>query len=145
MGINIIEDPRLAYEELRQVVGRTLNRGGKVIIPAFAVGRTQEIVYALHQMIESHELPSVPVYVDSPLAVNATDIFKMHPECFDDQTKAFIAADKHHTALGFDRLIYTRSVEESKALNATQGPDDHHLGIGDGRDGADLAPPAQQY
>ncbi len=116
------EDPTRAYEELQQVVGRTLHRGGKVIIPAFAVGRTQEIVYALHQMIESHALPSVPVYVDSPLAVNATDIFKMHPECFDDQTKAFIAADKHHTALGFDRLIYTRSVEESKALNGRKDP-----------------------
>jgi metallo-beta-lactamase family protein len=115
-------DPDLAYEELRQVVGRTLKRGGKVIIPAFAVGRTQEIVYALHQMFESHLLPSVPVYVDSPLAVNASDIFKMHPECFDDQTRQFIKADRHHTALGFDRLIYTRSVEESKALNSRTDP-----------------------
>lgn len=115
-------DPELAYEELRQVVARTLERRGKVIIPAFAVGRTQEIVYALHQMFESQQLPSVPVYVDSPLAVNVTDIFKLHPECFDDQTKAFIKEDKHHTALGFDRLIYTRSVEESKALNDRMDP-----------------------
>ena len=115
-------DPDLAYEELRQVAGRTLERGGKVIIPAFAVGRTQEIVYALHQMFENHQLPSVPVYVDSPLAVNVTDIFKMHPECFDEQTKAFINADRHHTALGFERLIYTRSVEESKALNDRKDP-----------------------
>jgi len=115
-------DPEQAYEELCQVVGRTLERGGKVIIPAFAVGRTQEIVYALHQMIESKQLPGVPVYVDSPLAVNATDIFKMHPECFDKETQAFIKADKHHTALGFDRLIYTRSVEESKALNERKDP-----------------------
>ncbi len=115
-------DPELAYEELRQVVGRTLSRGGKVIIPAFAVGRTQEIVYVLHQMFENHQLPSVPVYVDSPLAVNVTDIFKLHPECFDDQTKEFVRADKHHTALGFDRLIYTRSVEESKALNERKDP-----------------------
>jgi metallo-beta-lactamase family protein len=116
------EDTEQAYEELRQVVGRTLERKGKVIIPAFAVGRTQEIVYALHQMFENHLLPSVPVYVDSPLAVNASDIFKMHPECFDEQTKAFIQADKHHAALGFDRLIYTRSVEESKALNHRKEP-----------------------
>jgi metallo-beta-lactamase family protein len=116
------DDPSQAYDELRQVVGRTLKRGGKVIIPAFAVGRTQEIVYALHQMFENHLLPSVPVYVDSPLAVNASDIFKMHPECFDDETKAFIKADKHHAALGFDRLIYTRSVEESKALNDRKDP-----------------------
>ncbi|MFZ2098178.1 MAG: MBL fold metallo-hydrolase [Anaerolineales bacterium] len=116
------EDPEKAYEELRQVVGRTLERKGKVIIPAFAVGRTQEIVYALHKMFESHLLPAVPVYVDSPLAVNASDIFKMHPECFDEETKAFIQADKHHAALGFDRLTYTRSVEESKALNHRKDP-----------------------
>jgi metallo-beta-lactamase family protein len=115
-------DPELAYAELRQVVGRTLNRSGKVIIPAFAVGRTQEIVYALHQMFERHLLPSVPVYVDSPLAVNASDIFKLHPECFDEETKAFIQQDKHHTVLGFDRLIYTRSVEQSKALNDRKDP-----------------------
>jgi metallo-beta-lactamase family protein len=115
-------DPELAYEELRQVVGRTLSRGGKVIIPAFAVGRTQEIVYVLHQMFENHQLPSVPVYVDSPLAVNVSDIFKLHPECFDDQTKEFVRADKHHSALGFDRLIYTRCVEESKALNERKDP-----------------------
>jgi metallo-beta-lactamase family protein len=115
-------DPELAYEELRQVVGRTLERRGKVIIPAFAVGRTQEIVYALHQMIESQLLPSVPVYVDSPLAVNATDVFKMHPECFDKETQAFIKADKYHNALGFDRLTYTRSVDESKALNDRKDP-----------------------
>jgi len=115
-------DPELAYEELRQVTSRTLERRGKVIIPAFAVGRTQEIVYMLHQMIESHQLPGVPVYVDSPLAVNATDIFKMHPECFDKETQEFIQADRHHTALGFDRLIYTRSVDESKALNDRKDP-----------------------
>jgi metallo-beta-lactamase family protein len=121
-GDKIHRDPELAYEELRQVAGRTLERRGKVIIPAFAVGRTQEIVYALHQMIEGHQLPGVPVYVDSPLAVNATDIFKMHPECFDRETQEFIRADKHHTALGFDRLIYTRSVDESKALNGRKDP-----------------------
>jgi metallo-beta-lactamase family protein len=116
------QKPELAYEELQQVVGRTIRRGGKVIIPAFAVGRTQEIVYFLHQMFESRSIPSVPVYVDSPLAVNASDIFKMHPECFDAETQAFIKADKHHQALGFERLIYTRSVEESKALNGRKEP-----------------------
>jgi metallo-beta-lactamase family protein len=116
------EDPQVAYEELREVVGKTIKRGGKVIIPAFAVGRTQEIVYALHQMFEDGRLPAVPVYVDSPLAVNASDIFKMHPECFDEETREFIKADKHHSALGFDRLTYTRSVEESKALNDRKDP-----------------------
>ena len=115
-------DPQIAYDELRTVVGRTLERRGKVIIPAFAVGRTQEIVYFLHQMFEKRELPRVPVFVDSPLAVNASDVFKQHPECFDDETWEFIRAGKHRELLGFDRLTYTRSVEESKALNDRKDP-----------------------
>lgn len=114
--------PELAYDELRQVVKRTIERRGKVIIPAFAVGRTQEIVYNLHQMIEKGEIPSMPVIVDSPLAVNASEVFKAHPECFDEETRQFLAEDRHRKLLGFDRLTYTRSVEESKALNERQDP-----------------------
>jgi metallo-beta-lactamase family protein len=114
--------PQLAFDELREVVGRTVERGGKVIIPAFAVGRTQELVYDLHQMIDSGEIPRVPVFVDSPLAVNASDIFRAHPEVFDEETREFIAQDKHRTALGFELLTYTRSVEESKAINDLKGP-----------------------
>jgi metallo-beta-lactamase family protein len=114
--------PELAYDELRQVVSRTVNRGGKVIIPSFAVGRTQELVYDLHQMIDKGEIPRIPVVVDSPLAVNASDIFRAHPECFDQQTREFIRQDKHKAALGFDKLTYTRSVEESKALNNRKDP-----------------------
>ncbi len=88
-----------------------------MIIPAFAVGRTQEIVYSLHRMINEGELPPLPVYVDSPLAVNVTEIFRQHPECFDEETRQFILSDRHHELFGFHRLIYVRSVEESKALN----------------------------
>jgi len=115
-------DPQEAYDELRKVVARTAERGGKVIVPAFAVGRTQELVYDLHRMINSGEIPRLPVVVDSPLAVNATDIFRAHPECFDEETKEFIRQDRHHAALGFNLLTYTHSVEESKALNFYQGP-----------------------
>ena len=115
-------DPQHAFDELREVVSRTVKRGGKVIIPAFAVGRTQELVYCLHQMIDAGDIPRVPVFVDSPLAVNASDIFRAHPEVFDQETKDFIAQDKHHTALGFELLTYTRSVEESKAINDLKGP-----------------------
>jgi metallo-beta-lactamase family protein len=114
-------DPQQAFDELREVVGRTIERGGKVIIPAFAVGRTQELVYCLHQMIDAGDIPRVPVFVDSPLAVNASDIFRAHPEVFDQETKDFIAQDKHRSALGFDLLTYTRSVEESKAINDLKG------------------------
>ncbi len=115
-------DPEIAFEEMKVVVKKTVERGGKVIVPAFAVGRTQEIVYNLHQMIDNGDIPSVPVFVDSPLAVNVTNIFRRHPECFDKETHEFIAQDPHGAALGFDRLTYTRSVEESKSLNTRKDP-----------------------
>ncbi len=113
-------DPQAAYLEFREVVARTLERGGKVIIPAFAVGRTQELVYDLHLMMHDG-LPKAPVYVDSPLAVNASDIFRRHPECFDEETRVF-TQDGKHPALAFEQLTYIRSVEESKALNERKDP-----------------------
>lgn len=116
------DHPQQAFDELKQVVFETVQRGGKVIIPAFAVGRTQELVYCLHQMLDHGDIPRVPVFVDSPLAVNASDIFRAHPEVFDDETKDFILHDRHKAALGFDLLTYTRSVEESKAINFVKGP-----------------------
>ncbi|MCJ7703424.1 MAG: MBL fold metallo-hydrolase [Anaerolineales bacterium] len=116
------DHPQHAFDELKQVVSETVQRGGKVIIPAFAVGRTQELVYCLHQMLDQGAIPRVPVFVDSPLAVNASDIFRAHPEVFDDETKDFILHDRHKAALGFDLLTYTRSVEESKAINFVKGP-----------------------
>jgi metallo-beta-lactamase family protein len=114
-------DPDEAYSELRDVVARTIRRGGKVIIPSFAVGRTQEIIYSLHRMISSREIPHIPVFVDSPLAVNATDIFKKHRECFDDETWDFVQKDKH-PALEFNGLTYIRNLEESKQLNTRKDP-----------------------
>ena len=116
------EDPLLAEQELEQVVLHTVERQGKVIVPSFAVGRTQELVYALHRMIDSGRVPRIPVYVDSPLAVNVSNIYRAHPECFDQETRQFIQQDPHGAALGFDLLTYIRSVEESKALNHLKGP-----------------------
>ena len=115
-------DPQLAYDELRQVILRTVKRGGKIIIPSFAVGRTQDLVYHLQMMISRGEVPRIPVIVDSPLAVNASDIYRKHLECFDAETQKFIQADRHREILGFDLLTYTRSVDESKALNARKEP-----------------------
>jgi metallo-beta-lactamase family protein len=114
-------DPEWACRQLRDVVQATAQRGGKVIIPAFAVGRTQELVYCLHQMMHSGEAPRIPVYVDSPLAVNASEIFRQHPECFDAETLAFMRQYKH-PALDFEQLTYIQSVEESKALNDRENP-----------------------
>jgi metallo-beta-lactamase family protein len=106
--------------KLADVVNRTAARGGKIIVPAFAVGRTQQLVMLLHQLMDAHRVPSIPMFVDSPLAVNATEVFRKHPECWDDEAKAF--TDDGEDPFGFSRLKYVRSVEESKALNSLHGP-----------------------
>jgi metallo-beta-lactamase family protein len=115
-------DPEAAYDELRRVVTRTIRRGGKVIIPSFAVGRAQELLYDFQKMIRAGELPRVPIFVDSPLAVNASEIFTAHEECFDEETRKFIREGRHKTLFGFDQLTFTHSVEESKALNERKDP-----------------------
>lgn len=120
-GDKLHDNPEKAYIEFRDVVKRTLQRGGKVIVPAFAVGRTQELVYNLNQMISDGEIKSVPVFVDSPLAVNATKVFKRHPECFDAETRQFVM-EARHPALDFKDLTYIQSVDESKALNDRTDP-----------------------
>jgi metallo-beta-lactamase family protein len=114
-------NPEIAYTEFRDVVKRTVERGGKVIVPAFAVGRTQELVYYLNQMMQDGDVPQAPVYVDSPLAVNATQIFKNHLECFDEETAQFVL-EARHPALDFKMLTYVKSVDESKALNDIKEP-----------------------
>ena len=114
-------NPELAYTELRDVVKKTIERGGKLIIPAFAVGRTQELVYELNIIMTASEKLRVPVYVDSPLAVEASQAFIKFPECYDEETNAFIRAYRH-PALNFEQLRYIQSVEESKALEEQKGP-----------------------
>jgi metallo-beta-lactamase family protein len=116
------KDPLASNEDLNRIVKRTFERGGKVIIPAFAVGRTQELVYSLHQMIDGGSLPSIPIFVDSPLAVNVSDIFRKNQDCYDEQTRVFIETDPHGGALGFQLINYVRSVEDSKALNERHDP-----------------------
>ncbi len=114
-------DPGQAFNEFRNVVKLTVERGGKVIVPAFAVGRTQELVYNLNEMMQNGDVPRVPVFVDSPLAVNATKIFKAHPECFDEETRKFVM-ESRHPALDFNMLTYVNSVDQSKALNERKEP-----------------------
>lgn len=109
-----------AAPDLEAIVNRTIHRGGKVIIPAFAVGRTQQIVLILHQLINAGRIPNVPVYVDSPLAVNVTKVFRDHTECFDQETAAFLR--NHEDPFGFQRLQYVREASESKKLNDIKTP-----------------------
>ena len=111
-----------AEQRLRALIGETCGHGGKVVIPAFTVGRTQEIVYSLHRLVSAHQLPDVPIFVDSPLAVNATEVFRLHPECYDEELREFVAQDRHPDPFGFDRLRYIRNTEDSRALNNLEGP-----------------------
>jgi metallo-beta-lactamase family protein len=108
-------------DELLKIIKETCcEKNGKLIIPAFSVGRTQEIVYLLNQLENDDKLPKIPVFVDSPLAVNATNIFVMHPECFDDDMLEYMTNDSN--PFGFNGLKYVRKVEESKAINSLKGP-----------------------
>jgi metallo-beta-lactamase family protein len=116
-GNKLHDDILNMKEKLRDVVRRTLDRGGKIIVPSFSVGRTQEMVYFLHLLINEGALPEIPIFVDSPLSINATEVFRMHSELLDDETReAFF--DRHEDPFGFRGLRYVRTAEESKSLNS---------------------------
>ncbi|MBC7563115.1 MAG: MBL fold metallo-hydrolase [Gemmatimonadaceae bacterium] len=108
-----------ARAALGTVVRDTAARGGRVIIPAFAVGRVQELIYDLHSLTRANEIPRVPIYIDSPLATSATEVFERHPECFDRTEDLVRTVEK---LFQFDLVHYTRDVQESKALNQMHGP-----------------------
>lgn len=105
---------------LAEAVNRAIKRGGKIFIPAFALERAQEVVYALKRLRAAHKVPTVPVYVDSPLTVKLTDVFKMHPECYDKKTYAQLVSGD--PPFEFDGLHYVSDKEESKAIAAQPGP-----------------------
>jgi metallo-beta-lactamase family protein len=111
-----------AKEKLARIVSETAHKGGLLIIPAFAVGRTQDVVYHLHELMEAKQIPSMPVYVDSPLATNITEIFRQHPECYDEETEKLLLQDGGMDPFGFDMLKYTHSTEDSKKLNNLAKP-----------------------
>lgn len=115
------ENQDLALRELVSVVRDAIDKDGKIIIPSFAIERTQELIYFLHLLVDKKKIPSIPIYVDSPMASNATSIFRVHPECYDASvTEAFL---KHHkNPFGFGDLTFVTSVEESKLLNEKDGP-----------------------
>ncbi|MDR1389118.1 MAG: MBL fold metallo-hydrolase [Treponema sp.] len=110
-----------ATEKLAELSMRAVKNRGKILIPSFAIERTQELVYFFHLLTDAGTIPPIPIYVDSPMATNATTIFQVHPECYDETIhEAFF---KHHkNPFGFNALHFTASVEESKALNEVKGP-----------------------
>ena len=101
--------------KLADVVNRTARRGGRIIVPAFAVGRTQQLVLMLHELANEKRIPDIPIFVDSPLAVNVTQVTRDHPECFDEETRKFLTDGED--PFGFYRLQYVREASESKKLN----------------------------
>jgi metallo-beta-lactamase family protein len=107
-------------KKLADTIRRTYARGGRVIVPAFAVGRTQQLIVLMHELIKENLIPAVPVFVDSPLAVNATEVFRKHSECYDAELKKFF--EDGDDPFGFFRLRYIRDVKDSKALNDLRGP-----------------------
>ncbi len=105
---------------LSAVIDTCCKKKGKLIIPSFAIGRAQEIIYALDKLEEKGLLPDIDVYVDSPLSLNATNIMRLHTECFNNEIKEFMKTDPD--PFGFNRLHYVRSTEESKSLNTNHNP-----------------------
>ena len=106
-------------DELARIINATAARGGRVLVPAFAVGRTQELVYDLHILVREGRIADIPIFVDSPLAIDATTVFALHPELF-DQTEDFVR--KVQDLFHFLRVQYTRESSASKALNSMNGP-----------------------
>ena len=119
-GGRLHKDPSHVENKLADVVNRTARRGGRIIVPAFAVGRTQQLVLLLHQLANAQRIPNIPIFVDSPLAVNVTAVHRDHPECFNEETRGFLK--NHEDPFGFRRLQYVRDAVESKKLNDLHGP-----------------------
>ncbi len=111
-----------AERDLENIIKKTIGRGGKILIPAFSLGRTQELIYSLHKLSDEGRIPEgLPIYVDSPLSVNLTGVFKTNSKDLDEDAQKFFIK-KQDDPFEFDRLRYVSSVEESKALNALNGP-----------------------
>jgi len=118
---NRLHDPiEEVGDALALIIQKTVKRGGKVVIPSFALERSQEIIYTLKKLFAQEKIPKVPVYVDSPLAIKLTEIFKLHPECYDKET--FDLLKSKDSPFDFPGLTYTASVEDSKRIDEEKLP-----------------------
>ncbi|HAH97654.1 MAG TPA: MBL fold hydrolase [Firmicutes bacterium] len=118
-GSRLHEERAARLELLAAAIKNVAARGGKLVIPSFAVGRTQDLLYHIKTLYMNNKVPRIPVFIDSPMAVSATEIFRDHPECYDKETRAMLSMNK--SPFDFDELRMVRSVEDSKALNAMEG------------------------
>jgi len=89
-GGTIHEEIESVEQKIAEIVIKSYDRNGKIIIPAFSVDRTQVLIYILHKLVGANKIPKIPIFIDSPLAVNATEIYRLHPECFDDEMRKFL-------------------------------------------------------
>jgi len=119
-GNRMHENIEVAKTELRDVIRRTYERGGKIIIPSFAVERTQEVLYFIHQLRNENEVPEMKIIIDSPLAINVTSVFRDYIDWFDPETKRYF--DAGDDPFGMSRLEYVRTVDRSKELNDLKEP-----------------------
>ncbi len=119
-GDRLHEDAPARTERLLEVIAPTLLQDGHVIVPSFAVERTQELLYTLNELFEGARLPAVPTFIDSPLAIEATQVFRQHPECYDGDARALLASGDD--PFDFQGLVLTETVDESKSINAVEGP-----------------------
>ena len=119
-GNRVHRDIENARKDFQDIVNKVAERKGKIIVPAFSVGRTQEVVYTLDILYRENKIPHIPIYVDSPLSVNATEVFEKHPECFDKE--ALDEFRKDGNKFGFGEIKYIRDTEESIKLNSIKGP-----------------------
>ena len=113
------ETIRDSGEKLGELVRRAAQRGGKLIVPSFALGRTQELVYALHELYRHQQIPAIPIYIDSPMAVDATQVFRLHPEVFDRRESMM---DFALELFDFPLVHYVRDSQDSRKLNSLNGP-----------------------
>ncbi|MFB3779109.1 MAG: MBL fold metallo-hydrolase RNA specificity domain-containing protein [Bryobacteraceae bacterium] len=119
-GDRLHQPSEAVNNKLADIVNRTCRRGGKIIVPAFAVGRTQQLIVLLHELVRAQRIPSIPVFVDSPLAIEATKVFRQHTECYDAETREYLLEGED--PFDFKNLRYIKDAGESKALNDLRGP-----------------------
>jgi metallo-beta-lactamase family protein len=119
-GDRVHEDTGHVHQKLADTINRTAARGGRIVVPAFAVGRTQQLIYVMNELHAEKLIPTLPVFVDSPLAVKATKVFRAHQEAYDHDTLGYVRSGDD--PFSFDRLHYVQDVQESKALNDLRTP-----------------------
>lgn len=119
-GDRLHQDMGKVEDKLAEAINRVARRGGRIIVPAFAVGRTQQLVLVIHQLIQEQRIAGIPIFVDSPLAVNATEVFRQHESEYDKETSEFVK--NGDSPFDFKQLRYLRDVNDSKALNDLRGP-----------------------